>query len=115
MRYKAILALAFVLVASFAAAHMNVVKSAPAADSTVTKAPSSIQIWFTQVPDVAVSKLTMTGPDGDVPLNGLHAMEKSLMAMVGGKMADGSYTVSWQTAGDDGHIQRGELAFTLKR
>jgi methionine-rich copper-binding protein CopC len=29
-------------------------------------------------------------------------------------MADGRYTVNWQTAGDDGHLQKGTFAFTVK-
>jgi len=41
----------------------------------------------------------------------------SLMAMVShaDKMSDGRYTVAWQSAGDDGHVQKGDFAFTLKR
>ena len=40
--------------------------------------------------------------------------EKTLMAPVTGKMADGKYTVNWQTAGDDGHVQKGTFAFNVK-
>ena len=42
-------------------------------------------------------------------------MDKSLMAVVNGDMPDGVYTVSWQAAGKDGHIQKGEFTFTVKR
>ena len=39
--------------------------------------------------------------------------EKTLMAMIKGNMSDGTYTVNWQTAGDDGHIQKGEFVFKI--
>jgi methionine-rich copper-binding protein CopC len=101
-------------------AHMKFAKSAPAADSTIAAPPSGIQVWFTQKPDVKVSKIELTGPAGPVKLDTLHAMkDNSLMAAVADKMSeklsDGAYTVAWQAAGDDGHIQKGGFKFTLKR
>jgi len=30
-----------------------------------------------------------------------------------GKLPAGEYTVSWQTAGDDSHISKGEFSFTV--
>jgi methionine-rich copper-binding protein CopC len=96
-------------------AHMKFDKSAPAAGSTITAPPAGIQVWFSQMPDVKVSKLNLTGPAGTVTLTNFHAMsDKSLMATVADKMPDGAYTVSWQAAGDDGHIQKGEFKFTVK-
>jgi methionine-rich copper-binding protein CopC len=31
-----------------------------------------------------------------------------------GKLADGQYVVSWQTAGDDGHVSKGDFSFSVK-
>lgn len=107
--------LTFVLVAALSA-HMKLVKSMPAADATTTAPPSGIQVWFSQAPDVKVSKLDLTGPSGAVKLTNFHAMEdKSIRAMVADKMPDGGYAVAWQAAGDDGHLQKGRFTFTLKR
>lgn len=109
------------LVAAFALGttafgHMAFQRAAPAADSTITAPPTTIQVWFTQAPDAKVSKLEMAGPGAAVPLTGVHVMDgTSLMATVGGQMADGVYTVSWQSAGDDGHVQKGQYRFTLRR
>jgi methionine-rich copper-binding protein CopC len=97
-------------------AHMKFDKATPAADSTITAPPSSLEVSFTQAPDAKVSKLTLSGPSGPVKLTGLHVMgEKSLMATVSDQMPDGVYTVSWQSAGKDGHVQKGDFKFTLKR
>jgi len=43
-------------------AHMKLTKSLPAADSMGSK-PPQIQIWFTQAPDKAVSKIGVSGTD----------------------------------------------------
>jgi len=104
--------------ATAVSAHMKFEKAVPASGSTVSAPPSEVQVWFSEAPDAAVSKLTLTGPAGPIELTGLHVMDKmSLMAMVShaDKMSDGRYTVAWQSAGDDGHVQKGDFAFTLKR
>ena len=96
-------------------AHMAFEKSEPAADAILDAPPPHVQLFFTQAPDVAVSRLEIKGPSDKTTLVKLHAMGKSLMAMVEGDMPDGAYTLLWQTAGDDGHVQKGEVAFTMKR
>jgi methionine-rich copper-binding protein CopC len=116
-RYRVLVALAVVAALSApASAHMALSKSAPADKATLTVAPTQLQLWFTQKPDLAVSRLTLTGTAGDVKLGALKLLEeRSLVAPVEGTLADGAYTISWQAAGDDGHIQKGQLTFTLKR
>jgi methionine-rich copper-binding protein CopC len=96
-------------------AHMKFDKAAPAAKSTVTAPPTSIQVWFSEAPDLKVSKLELKGAT-PIKLSELHVMDKtSLMAMITDPMPDGPYTVSWQAAGDDGHVQKGDFTFTVKR
>jgi methionine-rich copper-binding protein CopC len=34
--------------------------------------------------------------------------------MIDGTIADGAYVVTWQSAGDDGHLQKGDFKFTFK-
>jgi copper resistance protein C len=117
MRKHFALFVAVVVVAFGAAlsAHMKFEKAQPASDSTVTAAPASVQVWFSEAPDAKVSKVTITGPSGPVKIADVHVMDKtSLMAMVGGPMPDGRYTVAWQAAGDDGHLQKGQFVFNVK-
>ncbi len=94
-------------------AHMKLEKAEPAPDSTVSAPLRTIQVWFSEVPDPAVSKIVLTGPSGAVKLMGLHAMDKSLMVSIEGTAPAGAYTVAWQSAGADGHAQKGEFTFTL--
>jgi len=96
-------------------AHTALTKSEPAAGKTVTAAPKQIQLWFNEKIDVALSKIELTGPSGKVELTAPHVMgDKSLMAGVSGKVGEGIYTIAWQTAGDDGHVVKGNVKFTLK-
>jgi methionine-rich copper-binding protein CopC len=95
--------------------HTKLEKSEPAAGAVVTAAPKQIQLWFNEKLDAAVSKIDLTSPSGKVELSPAHAAsDKSLTAGVAGKLADGTYTVAWQTAGDDGHMVKGDFTFTVK-
>jgi methionine-rich copper-binding protein CopC len=97
-------------------AHMKASKMEPAANSTVTTSPARIQVWFTQAPDPKVSKLELAGPAGPIKLTGFQVTAgKSIVATVDGSLTDGRYTARWQAAGDDGHVQKGEYVFTVKR
>jgi copper resistance protein C len=95
-------------------AHMQVEKSEPAAGSTVTTAPKMVQVWFSEAPDLKVSKMTLTGPSGPVELEAPKAIGHSLAAVIRGAVVNGAYTAAWQSAGDDGHLQKGEFKFTVK-
>ena len=103
------------LAVATAFAHLAVTKTMPDADAVVTKSPQQIEVWFTQDPDPAISQLSLEGPSGTVELGDTKVSdEKSLMAMVSGTLAFGSYTVSWRTAGDDGHVRRGDFVFNVR-
>lgn len=111
----AMILLSTLAVASTALAHMAVKKTTPEDGAALSKAPEWVQVWYTQEPDEAVGKMSLTGPKGDVPLFVHSGGEMSLMGMIEDKdLPDGEYVVEWQAAGDDGYIQNGEYKFTLK-
>ena len=104
-----------VLTVAPAAAHLRVDKTMPEADAVLTDSPHHIKVWFTQSPDPAISLLTLEGADGAIELGDTMIHEdRSLMAMLPSALVPGSYTVKWRTAGNDGHAQRGDFAFTLR-
>lgn len=115
IRTAALTVAAALLVAITLGAHTKVVKTLPAADETLSAKPTTVQVWFNEAPDVKVSKLGLEGPSGAVKLGALKAAaENSIAAPIEGSVADGKYTVSWQAAGKDGHVQKGEFAFTVR-
>ena len=92
-----------------AAAHMAVQKTMPEADAVLSESPHHIQ------PDPAISRLTLEGASGEVVLGETEVQDdRSLMAMLPSELGAGTYTVKWRTAGDDGHTQRGDFAFTVR-
>ncbi len=97
-------------------AHMAVARAVPARGARLAVSPASIQVWFTQEPDPSLSRLALIGPAGAVGLTAFRVnADKSIVASVGDTLADGQYTVRWQSAGDDEHVQTGEYAFTVQR
>lgn len=98
------------------AAHTKLLRSEPAANSTVGAPPAHVQLWFNEAPDLKVSKIEIAGPSGKLELDAAHVMDaKSVMAAIKGDVPDGKYTTSWRTAGKDGHVIKGEFVFTVKR
>ena len=96
-------------------AHMAYSKSMPAKDAALSESPDHVQVWFTQDPEPAVSRLSLEGPNGEVPIGETTiGDEKSLVATVPAALAPGSYTVKWRSAGDDGHALRGDIAFSVR-
>lgn len=103
-------------IATPSATHFAVVKSTPALNATVTESPKRIQLWFSQVPVEAVSQIKLAGADkADVALGKVVADKesKSIYADVTAALKPGAYVATWRSAGDDGHVQNGELKFTF--
>ncbi len=97
------------------AAHMPVRETAPEDGAVLSEAPQQIRIWFTQAPDPVISRLTLEGPGGAVAIGDTEVRDdRSLLAALPSKLETGTYTVRWRTAGDDGHTQRGDFAFTVR-
>jgi methionine-rich copper-binding protein CopC len=115
LRPAAVLLLILLAGAVQLTAHLSVVKTSPAHDSAVEKAPAVVRVWFSQQPSARISRLELSGPRGAVPLGDLVTDEKerSIAAPIQGTLAPGRYEVTWRTAGDDGHVQRGTFSFTL--
>lgn len=108
------LALLVLIAAGPAPAHLRLTKSAPENESVLEAAPDAIRLWFSLSPELAVSRIALTGPDGTVALGDPRAGdENSLAADVQGTMPAGEYTVSWRASSGDGHPIRGTFTFAV--
>ncbi len=106
--------LAGTVAATAADRHMRLTKSHPAPDTTVAESPAIVRAWYSQQPELAVSRLSLRGDGGAVELEETRSGgDSSLVASVRQTLAPGRYTVSWRTAGDDGHVLRGTFEFTV--
>jgi methionine-rich copper-binding protein CopC len=95
--------------------HLHLLKSTPEANATVTAAPDSIRLWFSQAPELKVTTVKVTGPgNAAVTLAPLASRDSSaIVAAVKGRMTTGLYTVGWRTMARDGHVARGTFSFTV--
>lgn len=108
------LALTIVFGWSWVQAHTKLERSEPMEGATVAAPVKQIQIWFNQKPDGKVSRITLTGPSGVVKTSDARVKdETSITASVEADTPNGKYSVAWQTAGKDGHVQKGEFSFTV--
>src|SRR5205809_600072 len=68
---RARILVALLLIPSTARAHTSLRASDPAKNARLAVAPTRITLWFTARPQLAFSKLTLTGPSGAVALGPL--------------------------------------------
>lgn len=106
-----------VLVPAVVWAHGALKSSQPASGAHLAAAPREIRLDFTDAPEVRVSRIELRGPDGKPvalgPLGLAIDSRRSLLAAIQGPLIAGTYTVSWQFAGADGHPIRGTFTFTI--
>lgn len=110
------LAVAALLLGTTARVHTHLVKAEPAVDTTVAVAPTRVQLWFNERPEVALSGATLMKEDhSPVAVIKMLATEDSLSVAgpVPVAIAPGRYMVMWKTGSRDGHVVRGTYYFTL--
>lgn len=110
----ALLALAALPAPALAHAHLK--SATPASGATLTTAPRQLVLTFSEAPALAMSALRLFGPDSTPVALGVlthDAGVHAIAASIAGPLVAGRYTVQWQTAGDDGHVQRGSYQFVI--
>ena len=97
--------------------HLSLKRSAPGRDSIVSVAPQAITLWFTQKPEIAVTRISLLGANATKvdlsPARFGAADETVIVADIKGPMRPGVYTVQWKTSSHDGHLVRGDFGFTV--
>jgi copper transport protein len=110
-------AIAVVATPAILFAHARLVRSAPSADATLTEAPTSLKLWFSERPELRFSTLRLVDSAGTaVPLGAVAKIAGDAMALtapISAPIANGRYTVQWRTAADDGHATSGSFAFVV--
>ncbi len=86
----------------------------PEIDSTLTRAPRTLRLYYSALPDVSKSSLRLVGPEGDLALRGLHTMAADdLMIEILDQVTPGSYTVFWETVVEGDPLEHaGNFQFT---
>lgn len=116
MRARYILPVLLLVAAPLAAMlHFDLERSLPEEGTTV-HALSSVQLWFTQVPQDSATTVRLINSGGELVETGTLAQDPenkmSFSLPVPETLAAGAYTVSWRSIGADGHVVRGEFGFS---
>ncbi len=100
-----------------AARHLKLLKSEPAANAAVAS-PTQVKLWFSQRPELAVTRVALKGPDGAERVLGPLARDAAagapIVAPVGAALAPGAWTIAWRTMAKDGHVLNGTVRFTVR-
>jgi len=113
----ALAAVAIIATPALLFAHARLVRSTPAADSTLARAPISLTLWFSERPELRFSTLRLLDSAGKpVPLGTVSKLPgdpSAITAPITAPLENGRYTVQWRTAADDGHATSGAFSFTV--
>jgi methionine-rich copper-binding protein CopC len=96
--------------------HFALASATPEAKATIEEF-HAIQLTFTQVPKEGGRLIRLADPQGEqVELGAVHMDAEMVMSaqIEAESLDDGTYTVNWRGAGDDGHFVTGEYTFTLQ-
>lgn len=109
------LLLVSMLVPAVARAHAHLLRSEPAKDARLATAPTSLRLWFSEAPQLAITRIVLLGPSGDTIAVGApqKLTQDGLAVAITGSLVPGSYTVQYRTAAADGHPVRGSFAFVV--
>ena len=98
--------------------HLALLKSEPGADSTVAAAPTTLRLFWTEPPTIAATTVRLTSASQQVIQVGAAKADdkdaKIVNVPVTGQITPGVYTVTWRTAGTDGHVLNGTYKFTYR-
>ncbi|MBS2967765.1 copper resistance protein CopC [Metabacillus sp. KIGAM252] len=96
-----------------ALAHSTLESSNPEKGSTVTEKLDEIQLTFnTEVEESSTFKV-LKDRKTEVPVEQVQINGSTLTGQLPEQLENGSYTVSWDIVGADGHVIKDSLEFTL--
>jgi len=106
-----------ILMGGAASAHANYVKSNPASDARLTKAPAEVRVTFSETPDARGSDLAVLDVSGnrvDTRDVTLVSDDANTLRVSLGAIGDGGYLVAWTVlSAVDGHVTKGSFAFAI--
>lgn len=97
--------------------HLALVKSDPANAAKLTKSPKAIELWFSQKPNLKLTRIILTSARHDT-----LKLRNPVIADTSGKRVSaallatlpaGTYDVNWRTLSRDGHAVAGRFSFTV--
>lgn len=104
---------AAILLPAAARAHAILVESQPAQGGTIPEGHVEFRLRYNSRIDSERSRLTLTRPDHSQSVLPVAAGAREDLLVTKTDLSPGSYSLRWQVLAVDGHITRGDLAFTV--
>ena len=105
------------LLAATAWAHPSLVRSLPAPNASLTRSPTTVQLWFNEELDPKGSKLTVwseTGEQVDQGSSKVSLDDRAVIVVGLQPLSPGRYTVKWRAmADDDREVTQGSFTFRV--
>ncbi|MEX2282060.1 MAG: copper resistance protein CopC [Gemmatimonadota bacterium] len=96
--------------------HLGLQSSVPAKGDTVREALREMQLTFTQAIELRYTQVTTVSTRGDTLPGSLEesgSEQRAVLVRLAEPLTDGGFTVTWRTAGADGHVVSGNFGFTV--
>jgi copper resistance protein C len=101
--------------------HVHLVKSSPAANDTLHVAPKTIELWFNEAPEVAISSIKLRHLAGSDSIRVATSSVRrdanepnTLVVDITEHVPSGRYVIMWKTTAPDGHPADGSIPFTVR-
>ena len=95
-------------------AHAYPTASSPANGAVLQEPPKEARIQFSEELELAFSRITVKGPNGEVVSQGkVRQPAQDTLAIDLKPLAPGNYVVEWQVLSVDTHVTEGLLRFML--
>jgi len=97
--------------------HATMLRSTPAANSHLAKAPETIRLLFSEQIVPELSQITLGRPDGSstqLRVTSDPHNVRTLLGSVGDGLTSGRYKVSWRVVSSDGHPVGGTFTFSVE-
>lgn len=97
-------------------AHARLMRSSPGAGEHLGHSPTQLRLWFSETPQLALTRVTLLAPDSSVVAVGPLAAsgDMSVTLAIGKSLSPGTYVVVWRVAAADGHPSNGRFRFVLE-
>lgn len=116
-RIASLLALLLLIIVPLrVSAHVALVAATPLPDSTIGRPPRAIIVRFDQEPEPGFDAITLLDTAGHTIAGGSATRvpdDPTAITVTIGSLPPGIYTVAWQALAPDGHLTKGNYAFTL--
>jgi methionine-rich copper-binding protein CopC len=105
--------LAALVLATPALAHAELVSSTPEDGAVLDTPPTTVTLTFSEGLDAGKSSIRLIGPSGEIASGRPTETGATTMTLDDLALGPGAYTVKWVSAAEDGHLDRGQLGFTV--